>query len=69
MYRDRHYMLIILAGSLSYGSFLLWLAFNHLWAFIAIVVITICCVAYAMKHAEIVAPDDNRYEKDNCILP
>ena len=63
MYRDRHYMLIILVGSLAYGLFLLWMALNHIWAFIAIVVITICGVAYAMKNAELVAPDDNRYEK------
>ena len=68
MCRDRQYRLIILAGSLAYGSFLIWLAFNHILAFIAIIVITICCVAYAMKNAEVVAPDDNRYEKDNCVF-
>ena len=68
MCRDRHYMLIILAGSLAYGSFLLWLAFNYLWASIAIIVITICFVAYDMKHADVVSPDDNKFEKDNCVL-
>ena len=68
MNNDRFFMWLILVGGLTYAGFLIWLAFYCFWAFAAIIAITIGCVAYAMKHAELVGPDDDKYDKIDSVL-
>lgn len=68
MHKGRIYTWLILGCSLAYTCFLVWLAFYCIWAFAAIIVITICCIAYAIKHAELVSPDDDKYDKTNTVL-
>ena len=67
MYKDRHFTWLILIGALAYAGFLIWLAFNCFWAFLAIIVLTICGFAYGIKHAELVALDDTKYDKKNSL--
>lgn len=55
--------LAILIGVGLYFIFLIWLAVAHFWWFLGFCVCSLAMILYGIEHAELVAPEDDKYDK------
>lgn len=63
MDKYRKETLAILFGAGLFLIFVIWLAFAHFWWFLGLCVCSFSMFLYGIKHAEVVAPDDDKYDK------
>lgn len=63
MDKYRKETLAILIGAGLFLIFVIWLAFAHFWWFAALCASSFAMFLYGIKHAEVVAPDDDKYDK------